>query len=138
MCNLVPHHAAALPSDHRFGSVFAGVCLLLAGWGRIKGWSGIAQASFGGLSAFFLLAAFAAPTLLAPLNRAWFALGQLLHKIVSPVVLGAMFFLLITPVAIVARLLGRDALRLTKHRGSTYWIDRTADVVASESFKNQF
>ena len=79
-----------------------------------------------------------APQWLRPFNRAWFLLGELLGKIVSPIVLGVIFFLLITPVALVGRLLGRDELRLKRKPVNSYWVDRTPPGPEADSFKNQF
>jgi len=76
--------------------------------------------------------------LLTPLNKAWMKLGDLLGKVISPIVLGIIFFVLLAPVALVTRLLGRDELRLKMSNSSSYWIDRTPPGPAGDSFKNQF
>jgi hypothetical protein len=130
--------APQLPSERKFGFLFTVVFLFFAGWARFKGWSGLAQNGFLGLSVVFFALALMMPTLLAPLNRAWFALGLLMGKVVSPLVLGAMFFLLITPLAVVLRLFGRDELRLKKRQVQSYWVDRAVEQSPAESFKNQF
>jgi hypothetical protein len=90
-------------------------------------------AAFLCVALFFL--AFVASNLLQPLNLLWYKLGMLLGKIVSPIVLGAIFFLMITPVALFLRLLKRDELRLKL--ASTNWKSKieTTDI---DSFKNQF
>ena len=90
------------------------------------------------VAALFAVCAMAAPAVLAPLNRLWFRFGMLLGKIVSPVVLGVIFFLILTPVSIATRLFGRDALLMKKRDVESYWIDRTPAGPAPESFKNQF
>ena len=78
-------------------------------------------------------------SVIAPFNRAWFMLGILLGKIVSPIVLGVMFFLMITPVALLMRIKGRDVLRLRGMKDvSTYWVERGAAEPSASSFKNQF
>jgi hypothetical protein len=74
--------------------------------------------------------------LLAPLNRAWFGLSLFLGKVVSPIVLSIIFFVLIAPVALITRLFGRDALLLKKRQASTYWVDK--ESIEPGSFKNQF
>jgi hypothetical protein len=84
------------------------------------------------------LFALVAPAKLARLNRLWFHFGVLLGRVVSPIVLGIMFFLLITPVAFMTRLLGRDALLLKKRSLTTYWVDRTPPGPSGESYRNQF
>jgi hypothetical protein len=94
---------------------------------------------FLGAGGSFLVCALFFPTVLSPLNKAWFRLGLLLGKIASPIVLGAIFFLMITPVALLMRLGGRDVLGLRRKKSvSSYWIDRTASEPNSSSFKNQF
>lgn len=127
-----------LPSERKFGLLFAAIGAGLAVWGYFKGWpagTSIGLAAAGGV---FLVLAWLAPSVLAPLNKLWFGLGLLLGKLVSPVVLGLMFYLLITPFAIVGRMMGRDELRLKKRQVASYWIDRPVGAPASESFKNQF
>jgi hypothetical protein len=78
------------------------------------------------------------PKLLTPLNKAWFLLGELLGKIISPLVLGIIFFLIITPTAIIGRALGRDELKLRRKSQSSYWIDRKSPSPRGDSFNNQF
>ena len=81
---------------------------------------------------------FFAPVFLTPFNKAWYQLGLFLGKVVSPIVLGVIFFIVITPVAIVMKLAGRDALKLRKQNISSYWIDRKPPGPEPESFKEQF
>jgi len=85
-----------------------------------------------------LLTAFYKPHLLTPFSNTWYLLGELLGKVVSPLVLGLIFFLLITPIAIVGKLLGRDELALKRKSTISYWIDRQPESLTSHSFKNQF
>ena len=63
---------------------------------------------------------------------------MLLGKIVSPLVLGFLFLVLVTPVAIVTQLIGRDPLRMKKRCLSSYWIERDAMGPEPASFKNQY
>lgn len=85
------------------------------------------------------LFAVVAPHLLSPLSRIWMALGLLIGKVVNPIVFGVMFFCLITPIGWVARLRGRDALRLkTQPHSGSHWVDRSPPGPAAESFKNQY
>ena len=87
----------------------------------------------------FLILALTRPALLAPLNRAWTRLGLLLGAIVAPVVMGVIYFGLITPMALLARLLGKDFLRLRLDRQApSYWIDRQPPGPPPLSMKNQF
>ena len=114
--------------------VFAAV----AAFGAYKGWDAWLIALAGAASAALLIAALAAPAVLAPLNKAWFYLGLLIGRVVSPIVVGALFFLLITPTALVMRLFGRDQLRLKRRNVDSYWIDREPPGPALDSFKHQF
>ena len=128
-----------LPSERRFGLMLAAAFAILAAYQvfRHRSWfvSGaclIAAVAFG-------LFALLLPQALAPLNKAWFYFGELLGKIVSPVVLGIIFFVILTPIAIVTRLFGRDELRLKRRRANSYWIDRApSPTSAAQSFRNQF
>jgi hypothetical protein len=63
---------------------------------------------------------------------------MLLGKIVSPIVLGLIFFVLITPAALITRLFGRDELKIKKRTVESYWVDRSTLGLESESFKNQY
>ena len=74
---------------------------------------------------------------LLPLNKLWMRFGLLLGMIVSPIVLGTIFFGLFTPIAMLMRLSGRDELRLKFTRKASHWISR-GEPIESESFKHQF
>lgn len=84
------------------------------------------------------LLAIVAPRRLTRFNKTWVKLGDLMGKIVSPMVLSVIFFVLITPVALITRLFGRDELGLKKTDVSSYWIDRVPPGPERDSFKNQF
>lgn len=127
-----------LPSERKFGALFTVVFALLAAWLHFRGDAGLLRNGFLAVSVVILALTLLRPKALAPLNRAWFAFGLLLGRIVSPLVLGAMFFLLITPVALTTRLFGRDSLRLKRQTASSCWIERENDLPHAESFKNQF
>jgi hypothetical protein len=124
-------------SNRSFGFVFAaffaivGLLPLITG-DRVRLWA----LMIGGA---FLLSGLLFPSILAPLNRIWTKLGLLLHKLVSPIVLGIMFFLVITPTGLLMRLLGKDPLRLRFSRDAeSYWIAREPPGPAPESLKDQF
>jgi hypothetical protein len=137
---LTTDHEQALPSERSFGLLFGAVFALLAGYGWLfKGWSLVIVLALVAVALAFLLLGFVAPRVLRPLNWLWFQLGQLLGKVVSPVVLGAIFFLILTPVSLLTRLFGRDELRLKRKASQTsYWLDRVPPGPEPESFKNQF
>ncbi len=125
-------------SDRGFGITFAIVFALLGGY-----FTAVTPLAAGpwllGISGAFLAVAFIRPVTLRPLNVFWFRLGLLLHKIVSPLVMGLMFFLVITPFAIVMKLAGRDHLRLKfDAEQESYWVKREVPGPSPESFKKQF
>lgn len=87
----------------------------------------------------FLLLAMLIPQVLAPANRLWTKFGLLLHNIVSPIALGILFFLVVTPTGLLMRLFGKDPLRLRfDPAASSYWIKRDPPGPAADSLKNQF
>jgi len=126
-----------LGSNRAFGFVFTVVFAFVALWPLVGG---------GGLriwalvvAALFLAPALIRPNLLRPLNLIWFRFGMLLHRVVSPLVLGVMFFVTVTPTAVIMRLLGKDPLRLKfDPEAESYWLDRQPPGPAPDSLKNQF
>jgi hypothetical protein len=91
------------------------------------------------VAAAFAVAALAAPRALRPLNLLWFKFGMLLHHIVTPLVMGLLFFLTVTPVGLLMRATGKDPMRLKRDpAAASYWIDRTPPGPAPDSMKNQF
>lgn len=134
-----PHNIAPVEgsSDRSFGLVFAvffltiGLLPLLHDQGP-RLWAVCVSLIFG-------VVAFVAPTILAPLNRLWTRFGILLHRIVSPVALGILFFGVVAPTGLLMRLLGKDPLRLRMDKTATsYWIVRSPPGPTAESLKNQF
>ena len=77
------------------------------------------------LSLFFLVLGVFNSKFLTPLNKLWFKFGILLGSIVSPIVMGIVFFMVVTPIGLIMRFLGKDILRINKNKlASTYWINR--------------
>ena len=124
-------------SDRSFGLVFAAVfalaCLLpLKSGEEPRLWA-------GAVAAAFLVVSFAAPKLLKPLNRLWFLVGMALHHVVTPVVMGLLFFVTVTPIAVIMRLMGKDPLGLKRDPAATsYWILRQPPGPAPGSMRRQF
>ena len=131
-------HNIALPSNRKFGGLFTAVFAIAAVYLYLFKSATTAALVLAALAASFGVVTLAAPRLLAPLNKLWFQLGLLLGKIVSPLVLGSIFFLLITPVSLISRAFGRDELLLKKRKVSSYWIDREPPGPEPASFRNQF
>jgi hypothetical protein len=132
------HDPAPESSDRSFGAVFAVVFLLVACWPLLFGLRPYWWA-FGVAFAFALVAA-VRPQLLRPLNRAWLAFGRLLHRVMSPLIMGAIYFLCVTPTGWIMRWRGRDLLSLARRPDlPTYWIARGPPTAPdSETMKNQF
>lgn len=127
-----------LPSERRFGGMLTAAFAILGIYQIIRHRSWIAWVGCLTASIVFGFFTLVAPKALAPLNRLWFRLGELLGKIVSPIVLGIIFFGILTPLSLVTRLFGRDELRLKRRAVNSYWIDRPSTDAEAQSFKNQF
>jgi hypothetical protein len=127
-----------LPSERRFGFTFAAGLAILGLRGILGHWSRITYSACFLSSIVCILLTLTSPQVLAPLNRALFYLGLQTAKIVSPILLGIIFFGILTPISIVTRLFGRDELRLKLRAASSYWIDRDPSGAAAHSFRNQF
>ncbi len=129
------HHTEKVGSERNFGLVFAAVFGVIGLWPLIGGnpvriWS-------LAIAAIFLVLAFARPAVLRPLNLLWFRFGLLLGKIVAPIVMALIFYVAVTPTALIMRLLGKDILRLRFDRdAATYWIAR--EKSPETSMKNRF
>lgn len=126
-----------LPSDRSFGFTFAVVFCLLGAWLLWRG-SGYAIGALS-IGAVFAAAAAFAPKVLHPLNIVWMRFGYLLNRIVSPLVMGIVFFGVFAPVGLWFRLTGRDALRrkLEPHSAS-YWIPRNPPGPDGKTLPRQF
>ncbi len=126
-----------LPTNRKFGWFFAAVFSAVAAYAHWRGWDTVSLVALI-VAILFAVATLFSPQLLTPLNRLWYGFGMLLGKIISPVVLGLIFFLLITPVSLVTRLFGRDELKMKKPSVQSYWIERSPPGPPSDSFKNQY
>jgi hypothetical protein len=124
-------------SNRTFGFVFAAaftvifLAPLLQGT-PVRWWA-------GGIALAFVVLSTLAPHLLAPLNRAWHRLGLILGKVVSPLIIGALFLSTVTPIGLLMRLFGKDPLLCRFDRKATsYWTLRANQPSWAESLKNQF
>jgi len=112
-----------ISSNRSFGFLFFVVFFAISFWplksqGDLRLWAFI-------LSLVFLVLGVLNSKLLTPFNKLWFKFGILLGSIVSPIVMGAVFFIVVTPVGLIMRFLGKDLLRINKNKTiSTYWINR--------------
>lgn len=88
------------------------------------------------LAVSFILIALLTPNLLAPLNKIWFGFGLLLGKFFNPLILAAIFFVILSPISLILRIFNRDSLLIKKRVVDSYWLDKPP--LDPESFKNQF
>ena len=127
-----------LPSNRKFGFFFCMIFAALGVYSYLEDRMIVAFLFFGFSLLFLFITLVKADTLL-PLNKLWMQFGFLLGMIVSPIVLGIIFFGLFTPIGIVMRLFGRDELRLKfKKKKQSYWIVRGSVTNQEDNFKNQF
>tara|TARA_Y100001935_G_scaffold199120_1_gene167344 strand:- start:207 stop:590 length:384 start_codon:yes stop_codon:yes gene_type:complete len=122
-----------ISSNRSFGIVFFVVFFLIAFYPLINGeniriWSAV-------ISLIFLVLGLLNSKFLTPLNKLWFKFGIFLGKIISPVVLGIIFFLVVTPIGLLMRLLGKDLLNLRYNKNKSYWIEKSGP---KSKMKNQF
>ena len=109
-------------SNRSFGIVFFIVFLIIAAWplindSEIRYWSLV-------ISFIFLFLGIINSKLLTPLNKIWFKIGILLGNIISPIVMGIIFFLVVTPTSIIMKILKKDLLNLKKNNKNSYWIEK--------------
>lgn len=124
-------------SDRNFGFVFAAFFGILALYPLIKG-QGV-HLSLLAASGVLVLVAILFPKILAPANWLWSKFGSVMHRIMSPVILAVLFYLLIFPTALIKRLFGGVSLHLRFDRDATsYWIKRDPPGPSADSFTNQF
>jgi len=137
MSELTSNTDVKMGSDKAFGIVFAVVFGIIAFWPVL--WWNNPRVWAILVAAVFLLVAFIKPDLLRPLNRIWFLFGLLLHKIVSPIIMGVLFFLTVTPIALLMRAFGKDVLNQSLEPDTeSYWITVSDEHHASSSMRNQF
>ena len=122
-----------ISSNRSFGIVFFIVFLLIALYPLLKGndlriWSLV-------VSFVFLVLGLINSKILTPLNRLWFKFGLLLGRFISPLIMGIIFFVVVTPIGIIMRLLKKDLLNLKYNKKETYWIDKSGP---KSKMKNQF
>ena len=122
-----------LPSNRNFGIVFSIVFLIIAIWpilnqNEIRIWSMI-------ISLIFLILGLINSKFLSPLNKAWFKFGLILGSVIAPVVMGVIYFLVVTPTGLIMKALGKDILGLKRNKNSTYWLEKDN---SNNNLKNQF
>ena len=123
-----------ISSNRNFGLVFFIIFLIVSLWPltygeQIRIWSAV-------ISLIFLILGLMNSKLLTPLNRLWFKFGMILGAVVAPIVMGVVFFLVVTPIGFIMRIMGKDLLKKKYDKKmKTYWIKRDKPV---SSMKQQF
>jgi len=122
-----------LPTNRNFGVVFFIVFLTIGLWpilknGEIRIWSII-------ISLIFLILGLINSRLLNPLNKLWMKFGLILGQIIAPIVMGIIFFFVVTPTGTLLRIFGKDILMLKRNKNDTYWINKDN---SNDNMKNQF
>ena len=120
-------------SNKSFGIVFSIVFLVIAFWPMLNG----NEINYWllAISIVFLILGLINSKILTPLNKIWYKFGILLGNVVGPIVMGIIFFLIVTPTSIIMKLLGKDLLNLKKNNNNSYWIKKTGP---KNIMKNQF
>jgi len=122
-----------ISSNRSFGILFSIVFTIIAFWPTINGnplrlWS-------IPISVIFLVLGLLNSKLLNPLNIVWVKFGELLGKIIAPIVMAIIYFIIVTPIGLFMRLIGKDLLNIKFSKSNTYWIKREKKV---GSMKKQF
>ena len=115
-----------MSSNRRFGILFFIVFLVIGLW-PLKN-NNDPNYIFLGLSSIFLILGIINSKLLYPLNKAWVKFGEILGMIIAPIVMGLVYFIILTPISLLVRLSGKDLLKLKKNKSSTYWIKREKNI----------
>ncbi len=120
-------------NNKSFGILFFIVFLLIAFWpiidsGSIRVWSIV-------ISLIFLILGIINSKILTPLKKGWIKLGEILGKIVAPIIMAFVYFIIITPIGILMKLLGKDLLNVKYNKNKSYWIKRTKNI---NTMKRQF
>lgn len=131
--NLKLKNNIKISSNKNFGIVFFIFFLLMALYplsqnGEIRVWSAM-------ISLIFLFLGLLNSKILTPLNKLWFKFGIFLGKIISPLIMLMIFFLVITPIGLLMRIFGKDLLNLKYNKNKTYWIEKSGP---KSKMKNQF
>ena len=129
-----------LPTNKKFGFFFTAIFLIATTYFYINNASSSVVSTLSVVSLSFLVATLVNPDVLLPLNRLWMRFGLLLGMIISPIVMGIIFFGLFTPMSLTMRLFRRDELRLRFKNKKTHWIlrDFPDGDELSDSFKHQY
>jgi len=122
-----------LPTNRNLGIVFSIVFLVIGLFplinnNEIRIWALV-------ISLIFLILGLMNSKILTPLNKIWYKLGIFLGNFIAPIVMGFVFFLVVTPIALIIKLFGKDLIGIKKNNSKSYWIEKSDQ---QSSMKNQF
>ena len=122
-----------ISSNRNFGVVFFIFFMIISLFpllkdGNVRVWSVV-------VAIIFLILGLLNSSVLSPLNKIWFKFGILLGNFISPIIMGVVFFIVVTPTSLVMRLFGKDILNLKKNNKKSYWIEKSP---INSKMKNQF
>ena len=120
-------------TNKNFGIIFSIFFLILSIYPFLN--EGFINLWFLFISFIFLILGLTNSNILSPLNKLWFIFGVYLGKFVSPVVMGIVFFLIVTPISFTMKILGKDILVLKRTKKKSYWIEKNSPT---SKMKNQF
>ena len=126
-----------LPSNKKFGFLFTIIFFLIGSYFYIKEFSQIFFLSLA-TSFTFGIITILKPSILLPLNKLWMRFGLLIGTIVSPIVLGIIFFVIFTPVSIIMKIIGRDELLIKFKKKESYWKNTNRKENYQETLRQQF
>ena len=117
-------------TEKNFGIVFSALFFLIGLWpllnaAEIRIWSII-------VAVIFLVLAYLKPKLLKPLNHNWIKLGEIIGKVIAPIVMALVFFIIVTPISFLVRVLGKDLLKLKFSKNNSYWIKRSENITTMD------
>lgn len=121
--------------NRRFGLLFSIIFLFLAYYFNNK--NEYLFILFTTILILFLTLSIFKPSLLNAPSNYWLKFGLILGKIISPIILGIIFFLILTPISIITRIFGRDELKLKKINKKSYWVNKSIKI-SGDTFDNQF
>mgnify|MGYP001350602347 CR=1 FL=1 len=114
-------------NNRAFGLLFFIVFLLISFWPLLKGESPIIY--LFPIAILFLILGLINSKILTPLNRFWIKFGELLGRFIAPIVMAIVYFIILTPLSILVRLLGKDLLKVKfSNKVNSYWIKRIKDL----------
>ena len=122
-----------IPSNRNFGVVFFIFFMIISLFplfkdGNVRVWAVV-------VAIIFLILGLLNSSVLSPLNKIWFKFGILLGNFISPIIMGVVFFIVITPTSLIMRVFGKDILNLKKNNKKSYWIEKSP---IKSKMKNQF